>query len=104
MPALLTATTPFCNHGQMTIAAAAAMTQQYNLIIKPAGFTEKLMHSLDHLKGTLNDIHSSGVTCSTGFWCLGVNLRLQFLQKRILRIPLNFVVLFPLLTLFVEPQ
>ena len=95
MLTLLTPAPPFRGHNQMTVAADAAMSQQYNLIIKHTGFAEKLVHPFSHLKGSLNDVHSSGSTCSAGFWCLGVNFLPQSLHSRNFRTPIVLVMRAP---------
>ena len=80
------------------------MAYEHDPVIEAADLLDKFVYSSGHVKGELNNVHCCSSFYCSGLWFLGVNLRLQSLQCRILLIPICLVTLFPLLVVLLEPQ
>ena len=94
----------FGYHYQRTVASRTSIAQKNNPVVEAPDLLDEFLHGSGHIEGDPDYVHLTTDLYCTGFWFLGVNLRLQSLQCRILLIPICLVTLFPLLVVFVELQ
>ena len=101
---MITLAPAFGYHYQRTVALWTSIAQKHNPVVEATDLLDEFLHSGSHIEGEPDDVHLTMDLYCTGFWFLGVNLRLQSLQCRILLIPICLVTLFPLLVVLVELQ